>query len=65
MSCFLIGETVLQFGHFFVFIWQYWIEWLKRANVPFQLTRHLLNPYNENKKVQTSRDGQASAKLSR
>ncbi|XP_066993237.2 3'-5' RNA helicase YTHDC2 [Anabrus simplex] len=34
------------------------IEWLKRANIPFQATRHLLNPLNENRRVQTSRDGQ-------
>jgi hypothetical protein len=34
------------------------IEWIKRANIPFQATRHLLNPYNENRRVQTSRDGQ-------
>jgi hypothetical protein len=34
------------------------IEWVKRANIPFQATRHLLNPYNEDKRVQTSRDGQ-------
>jgi hypothetical protein len=34
------------------------IEWIKRANIPFQATRHLLNPYNENKRVQTSHDGQ-------
>lgn len=34
------------------------IEWLKRANIPFQATRHLLNPFNENRRVQTSRDGQ-------
>ncbi|XP_069677317.1 3'-5' RNA helicase YTHDC2-like isoform X2 [Periplaneta americana] len=34
------------------------VEWIKRANIPFQATRHLLNPYNENRRVQTSRDGQ-------
>ncbi|XP_063233748.1 3'-5' RNA helicase YTHDC2-like isoform X2 [Bacillus rossius redtenbacheri] len=34
------------------------VEWLKRSNVPFQATRHLLNPYNENRRVQASRDGQ-------
>nr|CAD7456186.1 unnamed protein product [Timema tahoe] len=34
------------------------VEWVKRANIPFQATRHLLNPYNENRRVQTSRDGQ-------
>lgn len=36
----------------------YKIEWIKRANVPFQSTRHLQNPWNENRKVQISRDGQ-------
>lgn len=34
------------------------IEWIKRTNIPYPATRHLLNPYNENHKVQTSRDGQ-------
>ncbi|VDI58889.1 ATP-dependent RNA helicase YTHDC2 [Mytilus galloprovincialis] len=34
------------------------IEWIKRNNLPFQLTHHLLNPLNENKRVQISRDGQ-------
>ena len=37
------------------------VEWIKRANIPFQATRHLLNPYNENRRVQTSRDGQVSS----
>ncbi|KAJ8304720.1 hypothetical protein KUTeg_018303 [Tegillarca granosa] len=34
------------------------VEWIKRANLPFQSTHHLLNPYNENRRVQISRDGQ-------
>ncbi|XP_073514156.1 3'-5' RNA helicase YTHDC2-like isoform X3 [Phyllobates terribilis] len=34
------------------------VEWLRKDNVPFQLTHHLLNPWNDNKKVQISRDGQ-------
>ncbi|XP_005089719.1 3'-5' RNA helicase YTHDC2 [Aplysia californica] len=34
------------------------VEWLKSAHLPFQLCHHLLNPWNENKKVQESRDGQ-------
>jgi hypothetical protein len=34
------------------------VEWIKRANIPFQATRHLINPYNDNRRVQTSRDGQ-------
>ncbi|XP_067667138.1 3'-5' RNA helicase YTHDC2-like isoform X1 [Haliotis asinina] len=34
------------------------IEWVKRAMIPFQSTHHLTNPWNENKKVQVSRDGQ-------
>lgn len=36
----------------------YFIEWKHRCNLPFQSTRHLLNPWNENRKVQVSRDGQ-------
>lgn len=36
----------------------YFIEWKHRCNLPFQNTRHLLNPWNENRKVQVSRDGQ-------
>lgn len=34
------------------------VEWIKRSNIPFQATRHLLNPLNEDRRVQTSRDGQ-------
>ncbi|GIY23791.1 3'-5' RNA helicase YTHDC2 [Caerostris extrusa] len=36
----------------------YQVEWLKKANIPFQSTRHLQNAWNENRKVQISRDGQ-------
>lgn len=36
----------------------YFVEWRHRCNLPFQTTRHLLNPWNENRKVQVSRDGQ-------
>ena len=31
-----------------------------RANLPFQQCHHLLNPWNENKRVQISRDGQVN-----
>ncbi|CAE1330762.1 YTHDC2 [Acanthosepion pharaonis] len=34
------------------------IEWLKRANIPFQNTQHLSNPWNDNKKIHVSRDCQ-------
>ncbi|XP_077146608.1 3'-5' RNA helicase YTHDC2 [Ranitomeya variabilis] len=34
------------------------VEWIRKESVPFQSTHHLLNPWNENKKVQISRDGQ-------
>lgn len=34
------------------------IEWVKRGNLTFNATRHLVNSYNENNKVQASRDGQ-------
>ena len=33
------------------------VEWIKGANIPFQATCHLLNPYNDSSPVQTSRDG--------
>ncbi|KAG8185460.1 hypothetical protein JTE90_019719 [Oedothorax gibbosus] len=33
-------------------------EWIRKANLPFQNTRHLQNSWNENRKVQISRDGQ-------
>lgn len=36
----------------------YFIKWKHRCNLSFQNTRHLLNPWNENRKVQISRDGQ-------
>ncbi|XP_043915095.1 3'-5' RNA helicase YTHDC2 [Protopterus annectens] len=34
------------------------IEWIRRESLPFQYAHHLLNPWNDNKKVQISRDGQ-------
>ncbi|KAK5851607.1 hypothetical protein PBY51_023149 [Eleginops maclovinus] len=34
------------------------LEWIHRESVPFLCTQHILNPWNENKKVQISRDGQ-------
>ena len=37
---------------------QYFIDWIKKGDVPFQATKNLINLYNDKKKVQTSRDGQ-------
>uniref|UniRef100_UPI003AAAF468 3'-5' RNA helicase YTHDC2 isoform X2 n=1 Tax=Centroberyx gerrardi TaxID=166262 RepID=UPI003AAAF468 len=34
------------------------VEWIQKESLPFQCTHHLLNPWNDNKKVQISRDGQ-------
>ncbi|XP_029204296.2 3'-5' RNA helicase YTHDC2-like [Acropora millepora] len=34
------------------------VEWIKKANIPFQQAHHLVNPWNDHKKVQISRDGQ-------
>jgi hypothetical protein len=34
------------------------LEWLKLGDVPFQASRHLLNPWHDNQRVQHSRDGQ-------
>ncbi|XP_065600330.1 3'-5' RNA helicase YTHDC2 [Cyrtonyx montezumae] len=34
------------------------VEWIRKESIPFYFTRHLLNPWNDNKKVQISRDGQ-------
>lgn len=34
------------------------LQWIKRGSIPFQATRHLFNPFNENRRVQSSRDGQ-------
>ncbi|KAM5193048.1 3'-5' RNA helicase YTHDC2 [Mantella aurantiaca] len=34
------------------------VEWIRKENLPFQYAHHLLNPWNDNKKVQISRDGQ-------
>lgn len=31
-----------------------------RANIPFQEAHHLVNPWNDHKKVQISRDGQVA-----
>jgi len=34
------------------------VEWIKKASIPFQQAHHLVNPWNDHKKVQISRDGQ-------
>ncbi|XP_028274222.1 3'-5' RNA helicase YTHDC2 [Parambassis ranga] len=34
------------------------LEWIQKESIPFQCTQHILNPWNDNKKVQISRDGQ-------
>ncbi|XP_010077327.1 PREDICTED: probable ATP-dependent RNA helicase YTHDC2 [Pterocles gutturalis] len=34
------------------------VEWIQKERIPFQFAHHLLNPWNDNKKVQISRDGQ-------
>nr|XP_055054283.1 3'-5' RNA helicase YTHDC2 isoform X2 [Misgurnus anguillicaudatus] len=34
------------------------VEWVRKEILPFQHTQQLLNPWNDNKKVQISRDGQ-------
>lgn len=39
------------------------IKWIKCGDIPFHATRHLMNPYNENRCVQTSRDGQVCTAL--
>ncbi|XP_067295893.1 3'-5' RNA helicase YTHDC2 [Pseudorasbora parva] len=34
------------------------VEWVRKESLAFQLTQQLLNPWNDNKRVQISRDGQ-------
>ncbi|XP_063312995.1 3'-5' RNA helicase YTHDC2-like [Pelobates fuscus] len=34
------------------------VEWIRKDSLSFQYAHHLLNPWNDNKKVQISRDGQ-------
>ncbi|KAM9587115.1 3'-5' RNA helicase YTHDC2 isoform 5-T7 [Morphnus guianensis] len=34
------------------------VEWIQKESIPFHFAHHLLNPWNDNKKVQISRDGQ-------
>ncbi|XP_075935608.1 3'-5' RNA helicase YTHDC2 isoform X1 [Anarhichas minor] len=34
------------------------VEWIHKESLPFQCSQHILNPWNDNKKVQISRDGQ-------
>lgn len=34
------------------------IDWIYKEEIPFQFTQHLTNPWNDNKKVQISRDAQ-------
>uniref|UniRef100_A0A4W6F8V8 RNA helicase n=1 Tax=Lates calcarifer TaxID=8187 RepID=A0A4W6F8V8_LATCA len=40
------------------------VEWIHKESLPFQMTQHILNPWNDNKKVQISRDGQVRRQLS-
>ncbi|GFO20151.1 yth domain containing 2 [Plakobranchus ocellatus] len=37
------------------------VHWIKRAILPFSMTNSLLNPWNENKRVHSSKDGQEIA----
>ncbi|XP_056393423.1 3'-5' RNA helicase YTHDC2 [Hyla sarda] len=34
------------------------VEWIRKESLPFQQAHHLVNPWNDHKKVQISRDGQ-------
>uniref|UniRef100_A0A3B3XD58 RNA helicase n=1 Tax=Poecilia mexicana TaxID=48701 RepID=A0A3B3XD58_9TELE len=34
------------------------VEWIHKESLPFPFTQHILNPWNDNKRVQVSRDGQ-------
>uniref|UniRef100_W5KNU3 RNA helicase n=1 Tax=Astyanax mexicanus TaxID=7994 RepID=W5KNU3_ASTMX len=34
------------------------VEWIHKESLPFQFTHQVFNPWNDNKKVQISRDGQ-------
>lgn len=34
------------------------VEWIHKESLPFTFTQHILNPWNDNKRVQVSRDGQ-------
>ncbi|KAM4527615.1 3'-5' RNA helicase YTHDC2 isoform 2-T3 [Odontesthes bonariensis] len=34
------------------------VEWIHKEDLSFQSTQHILNPWNDNKRVQISRDGQ-------
>ena len=34
------------------------VEWIRMERLPFHCTQQILNPWNDNKKVQISRDGQ-------
>ncbi|XP_038148771.1 3'-5' RNA helicase YTHDC2 isoform X1 [Cyprinodon tularosa] len=34
------------------------VEWIRKESLPFSRTQHILNPWNDNKRVQVSRDGQ-------
>ncbi|XP_068190442.1 3'-5' RNA helicase YTHDC2 isoform X2 [Antennarius striatus] len=34
------------------------VEWIHKETLPFHFTKYILNPWNENKMIQVSRDGQ-------
>lgn len=36
------------------------VEWIHKESLPFHCTQHILNPWNESKRVQISRDGQVN-----
>lgn len=39
------------------------VEWVRKEILPFQHTQQLLNPWNDNKRVQISRDGQVRVRV--
>lgn len=41
------------------------VKWIHKESLPFQVTYQVLNPWNENKRVQISRDGQVGNRLDR
>uniref|UniRef100_A0A8C4IFS5 RNA helicase n=1 Tax=Dicentrarchus labrax TaxID=13489 RepID=A0A8C4IFS5_DICLA len=38
------------------------VKWIHQESLPFHSTQHILNPWNDNKRVQISRDGQVRAR---
>lgn len=55
---YVISVSEYQFGKHCTFVFLFDLCFMCRTLVPFRATQHICNSWNENKKVQYSKDGQ-------